>query len=65
MKVPQIAILATCDTWETDYISDNWELDFLTICVTWQLRETLDSIRNSCDVFVIVIHIAADNAIVH
>ena len=25
------AILVTCDIWDTDYISDNWELDFLTI----------------------------------
>ena len=47
----QRAVLVTCNIWDTDYISDNWELDFLTIFVTWQLRVTLDSIRNSCDVF--------------
>ena len=38
----QRAILVTCD---------NWELDFLTIFVSLQLRVTLDSIRNSCDVY--------------
>ena len=32
------------------YISDSWEPDFRTIILTWQLRVTLDSIRNSCDV---------------
>ena len=47
----QRAILVIWDIWDTDYISDNWELEFLTIFVTWQLRVTLDSIRNSCDVF--------------
>ena len=31
--------------------SDNWETEFMTIFVAWQLRVTLDSIRNSCDVF--------------
>ena len=46
----QRAPLETCDLWDTDYISDNWELDFLTIFVTWQSRVTLDSIRISCDV---------------
>ena len=46
----QRAILVTCDIWDTDYISDNWEPEFVTIVVTWQLRVTLDSIRNSCDV---------------
>ena len=51
----QRAILVTCDIWDTDYISDNWELDFLTIFVTWQLRVTLDSIRNSCDVYSMII----------
>ena len=44
-------ILVTCDIWDTGYISDNWEPELLTIFVTWQLRMTLDSIRNSCDVF--------------
>ena len=48
----QRAILVTCDIWDTDYISDNWEPEFMTIFVTWQSRVTLDSIRNSCDVFV-------------
>ena len=36
--------------WDTDYNSDNWEPEFMTIFVTWQLIVTLDSIRNSCDV---------------
>ena len=40
-----------CDVWDTDYNSDNWEPEFMTIFATWQLRVTLDSIRNSCDVF--------------
>ena len=44
------AILVTCDIWDTDYIPDNWEPEFMTIFVTWQLIVTLDSIRNSCDV---------------
>ena len=44
-------ILETCDIWHTDYNFDNWEPEFMTIFVTWQLIVTLDSIRNSCDVF--------------
>ena len=40
-------ILETCDIWDTDYNSDNWEPEFMTIFVTWQLIVTLDSIRNS------------------
>ena len=43
-------IPVTCDIWDTDYISDNWEPEFTTIFGTWQLIVTLDSIRNSCDV---------------
>ena len=43
------AILETCDIWDTDYNSDNFE--FMTIFVNWQLTVTLDSIRNSCDVW--------------
>ena len=46
----QRAIPETCEIWDTDYNFDNWEPGFMTICVTWQLRVTLDSIRNSCDV---------------
>ena len=42
----------TCDIWDTDYNYDNWEPEFMTMFVTWQLRVTLDSIRNSCDVFI-------------
>ena len=44
-------VLETCDIWDTDYSSDNWEPEIMTIFVTWQLIVTLDSIRNSCDVF--------------
>ena len=47
----QRAILSICDIWDTDYIFDNWEPEFMTIFANWQLRLTLDSIRNSCDVF--------------
>ena len=43
--------LRCCDIWDTDYNTDNWEPEFMTIFVTWQLIVTLDSIRNSCDVF--------------
>ena len=42
---------STCDICDTDYISDNWEPGFMTIFVTWQLIVTLDSIRNSCNVY--------------
>ena len=40
----------TIGNWDTDYNSENWEPEFMTIIVTWQLSVTLDSIRNSCDV---------------
>ena len=45
-------ILETCDIWDTDYNSDNREPELKEIFVTWQLIVTLDSIRNSCDVFI-------------
>ena len=41
------------ETWNTDYNSNNWEPEFMTIFVTWQLNVTLDSIRNSCDVLAV------------
>ena len=44
------AIIETCDIWDTDYNTDNWEPGFMTFFVTWQLIVALDSIRNSCDV---------------
>ena len=50
---PKGAIIGTCDIWDTDYNTDNWEPGFMTIFVTWQLIVTLDSIRNSCDVLFI------------
>ena len=46
-------ILETCDIWDTDYNSDNWEPEFMTIIVTWQLIVPLDSICNSIDVYII------------
>ena len=46
-------ILETCGL---DYNSDNWEPEFMTIFVIWQLIVTLDSIRNSCDVCLFVSH---------
>ena len=46
-----LTILETCDFWDTDYNSDNWEPEFMTVFVTWQSWVTLDSIRNSCDVY--------------
>ena len=39
----QRVILETCEIWDTDYNFDNWELDFMTIFVTWQLIVTLDA----------------------
>ena len=37
---------------EIVYISDSWEPEIMTIIiVTQQLRVTLDSIRNFCDVY--------------
>ena len=41
----------TCDISDTEYNSDNWEPEIMTNFAIWQLRVTLDSIRNSCDVF--------------
>ena len=48
---PKGAVVGTCDIWDTDYNTDNWESAFMTIFVTWQFIVTLDSIRNSCNVF--------------
>ena len=55
-KTTTTTIQETCDIWDTDYNSDNWEPEFMTIFVTWQLRVTLDSIRNSCDVLITIYH---------
>ena len=35
----QNTLKETCDFWDTDYNSDNWEPEFMIIFVTWQLRE--------------------------
>ena len=35
---------------------DNWEPEFMTIFFIWQSIVTLDSIRNSCDVFFVCWH---------
>ena len=44
------SLLATCDTWDTDYISDNWEQQYQHLhCDPW-IKSDGDSIRNSCDV---------------
>ena len=43
--------LDTYDLWHIVYNSDNWEPEFMTVFVNWQLRVTVDSIRNSCDVY--------------
>ena len=48
---PKGAIIGTCDIWDTDYNTNNWVPGFMKIFITWQLIVTLDSIRNSCDVF--------------
>ena len=48
--LPTLPTIETFDSWGTDYYSDNWEPEFLTVFVSWQLRVTLDSICNSCDV---------------
>ena len=42
--------LEICDIWDTDYNSDNWKPEFMTTFATLQLKVTLDSIRNSCNV---------------
>ena len=47
---PKGAIIGTSYIWNTDYKTDNWEPGFMTVFVTW-LIVTLDSIRNSCDVW--------------
>ena len=52
---PKGAIIGTCDIWDTDYNTDNWEPGCMTIFVTWQLIVTLDSISNSCDVSTIAV----------
>ena len=32
------------DVWDINYNSDNWQTEFMTILLTWQLRLTLDSV---------------------
>ena len=32
---PKGAIIGTCDIWDTDYNTDNWEPGLMTIFVTW------------------------------
>ena len=55
-----ITILETYDIWDTDYNSYNWEPDFMTIFVTWQLRVTLDS--NVFDKILVVERIKAKHS---
>ena len=49
---PQRAILETCDlaldTWDTDYISDNWELWYKQLYCDLRIKSDGDSICNSC-----------------
>ena len=49
--VISVLCLGTCDIWDTNYNTENWEPGLMKIFVTWQLIVTLDSIRNSCDVY--------------
>ena len=37
-------------------ISDNWEPEFMTIFVIWQLRVTLDIIRYSCNIYILTLY---------
>ena len=64
----QFWTILTRDICDNDYNSDNWEPDFVTIFVTWQLRVILDSIRNSCDVsywtFQIVFYLKASQPLI-
>ena len=42
------------DTWDTDYISDNWEQQYEQLhCDLW-IESDGDSIRNSCDVYLLM-----------
>ena len=53
-KITKTKNLETCDNCDmsnTVNNSDDWEPEFMTIFVTWQLRVTLDSICNSYDVW--------------
>ena len=43
-------ILETCDILDTDYNYENWASEFMTIFLTWQIKVTLDSICNFCNV---------------
>ena len=47
---PQRTILETCDIWDTDIISDNWEQKLNIHSDPW-IKSDRDSIRNSCNVF--------------
>ena len=43
------------DTWDTDYISDNWEQQYGQLhCDLW-IESDGDSIRNSCDVLLVIL----------
>ena len=53
---PQSAMLEIfdlrLDIWDTDYISDNWEQQYLQLHCDFWIQSDGDSIRNSCDVLV-------------
>ena len=52
---PERAILEICDlrldTWDTDYVSDNWKQQYEQLHYDLWIQSDGDSIRNSCDVF--------------
>ena len=40
----------TLDTWDTDYLADNWEQQYKRLLCDLWIKSDRDSIRNSCDV---------------
>ena len=48
----------TLDTWDTDYIADNWEQQYLQLLCDLWIKGDGDSIRNSCDVSDILLMLA-------
>ena len=40
------------DTWDTDYIADNWEQQYKQLLCDLWIKSDRDGIRNSCDVFI-------------
>ena len=44
----------TLDTWDTDYIADNWEQQYKQLLCDLWIKSDRDSICNSCNVFVFI-----------